>query len=105
LQDLKIDCGPMGNYRLTPDAEEDLWRIYHWGFCKYGEAQADEYYSAFFDRFERLAEQPLLYPPIEDIREGYRRSVCGVDTIYYRVVGDDVEIMNILGRQNRDERL
>ncbi len=56
LQDLKIDYAPMGNYRLAPDAEEDLWRIYHWGFRKYGEAVADKYYSAFFDRFQQLAD-------------------------------------------------
>ncbi len=95
----------MGNYKLTPEAEEDLWRIYHWGFHEHGEAAADEYYSAFFDRFEQLAEQPLLYQSCDDIRQGYRKCVCGVDTIYYRVVGDTVEIMNILGRQDRNEWL
>ncbi len=26
-------------------------------------------------------------------------------TIYYRIVGDKVEIMNVLGRQNRDKWL
>ena len=91
----------MGNYKLTPEAEQDLWRIYQWGFCKHGEAAADEYYNAFFDRFERLAEQPFLYQSCDDIRKGYRQCVCGVDIIYYRVDGDTVEIMNILGRQNR----
>jgi toxin ParE1/3/4 len=95
----------MGSYKLTEDAQVDLIRIHQHGVRVYGEAQGDEYYSAFFDRFEQLAEQPLLYPPIDDIREGYRRSVCGVDTIYYRVVGDNVEIMSILGKQNRDEWL
>ena len=25
---------------------------------KHGEAQADKYYFAFFDRFEKVAEQP-----------------------------------------------
>jgi toxin ParE1/3/4 len=40
------------------------------------------------------------------VRKGYRRSVCGVDSIYYRV-GDDgiVEIMAILGSQDADEIL
>jgi toxin ParE1/3/4 len=41
-----------------------------------------------------------LYPAADEIREGYRRSVCGVDTIYYRVVDDAVEIMAIIGRQD-----
>ena len=39
------------------------------------------------------------------IREGYRRSVCGADSIYYRINGDTVEIMNILGQQNINETL
>ncbi|WP_447971844.1 type II toxin-antitoxin system RelE/ParE family toxin [Nitrospira sp. M1] len=95
----------MGNYRLSPEAEEDLYRIYQWGCRKHGEAAADEYYLAFFERFEQLAEQPYLYPAVNHIREGYRKSLCGVDTIYYRVVGETVEIMNILGRQDRDEWL
>jgi toxin ParE1/3/4 len=50
-----------------------------------------------------LAEQPFLYQAVDDIRGGYRRSVCGVDSIYYRVKGDTVEIMAILGQQDIDE--
>jgi toxin ParE1/3/4 len=44
-----------------------------------------------------------MYQAVEFIRKGYRRSVCGVDSIYYRIEGDTVEIMNILGRQDTDE--
>ena len=28
------------------------------------EAQADRYFAAFFERFDELAEQPLLYPAV-----------------------------------------
>ncbi len=92
----------MGNYRISEDAKEDLKRIYKRGLREYGEAKADKYYLAFFDRFERLAEQPLLYQAVDHIRKGYRRSVCGVDSIYYRIEGDTVEIMNILGGQDTE---
>ena len=93
----------MANYRISQDAKADLGRIYRRGVREYGEAQADQYYQAFFDRFEQLAEQPFLYQAVEDIREGYRRSVCGVDSIYYRIDGGTVEIMSILGLQDADE--
>ena len=73
----------MGSYKLSENAKADLARIYRHGLREYGETQADNYYNAFFDRFEIIAEQPLLYQAIDDIREGYRRSVCGVDSIYY----------------------
>jgi toxin ParE1/3/4 len=95
----------MGTYNLTEDAENDLHRIWLRGVREYGEAQADKYYFAFFDRFEKISEQPYLYQAVDHIRTGYRHSVCGVDTIYYRIKGNSVEIMNILGKQNTDEAL
>ena len=95
----------MGIYRLTEDAKADLRRIYLRGLRDYGEKQADRYYNAFFDRFELIAKQPYLYQEVDDIREGYRRSVCGVDSIYYRIVEDYVEIMSILGQQDLDKWL
>ncbi|GJL83072.1 MAG: hypothetical protein DHS20C01_27060 [marine bacterium B5-7] len=58
-----------------------------------------------FERFEQLAEKPLLYQAVDEYRKGYRRSVCGVDSIYYRIDGDTVEIMAIIGRQDADEWL
>ncbi len=93
----------MANYRISEDAKADLTRIYRRGVHEHGEAAADQYYNAFFDRFEQLAKQPHLYQAVDDIREGYRRSVCGVDSIYYRVDGDTVEIMAILGQQDVDD--
>ena len=95
----------MRNYRLTKQAEADLIRIHQHGMRQFGEALADNYYYAFFKRFEQLAENPYLYPAIEHIRHGYRRSVCGVDSIYYRVLDDVVEIVCILGQQEIDEWL
>ncbi len=93
----------MGNYRLSENAKADLTRIYRRGLREYGEAQADKYYHAFFERFEQLAEQPLLYQAVDDILPGYRRSVCGSDSIYYRIDGETVEIMAIIGKQDLDE--
>ena len=40
-----------------------------------------------------------------DLQRIYRRSVCGVDSIYYRIVGNTVEIMRILGQQDVDDWL
>ena len=95
----------MGNYKLSEDAKTDLIRIHQRGVREHGQIQADKYYMAFFDRFEQLAEQPYLYQAVDDIREGYRRCVCGVDSIYYRIDGNTVEIMNIIGRQDTNETL
>jgi len=64
-------------------------------------------YSAltFFERFEMLAEQPLAYPDVDEIRVSYRRSVCRADSIYYRVTGDSLAVMAIIGQQDLDDWL
>ena len=80
-----------------------MHRIYRCGFDTYGEEKADLYYAALFDRFDELVEQPLLYPAVEEVRVGYRRSVCGTDSIYYRIEGETVEIMAIIGQQDIDD--
>ena len=85
----------MESYKLSEDAQVDPKRIHQRGARLYGEAQADKYFYDFIDRFEQLAEQPYLYQAVDDIREGCRRSVCGVDNIYFRVDGDTVWIMSI----------
>ena len=95
-------CGAIANYRISEVAKTDLRRIYRRGVREFGEALADQYYGALFVRFEQLAKQPYLYQAVDEIRDGYRRSVCGVDSIYYRIDGDTVEIMTILGQQDID---
>lgn len=72
----------MASYRLTESAREDLRRIYGYGVREFGEAQADKYYDSLFERFEHLAQNPQMYPSVDHIRPGYKRSVCGVDSIF-----------------------
>jgi toxin ParE1/3/4 len=96
----------MAAYRLTQTAKNDLRRIYLYGWEQWGEAAADRYHDALYDRFEEIAERPNSYAAVDDVRTGYRRSVCGADSIYYRIDDDGVvEIMAILGSQDADETL
>ncbi|WP_227269005.1 type II toxin-antitoxin system RelE/ParE family toxin [Roseobacter weihaiensis] len=95
----------MGTYRLSEEAKDDLIGIHQFGVREFGVTKADEYFWQLIQRFEVLAETPLLYQEVADIREKYRRSVCGVHSIYYRIIGEDVEIMAILRSQDTTERL
>ena len=67
---------------------------------RFGEAQAEKYFNSFFKYFEIIAQRPLSFESVDFIKEGYRRCVCGSDSIYYRVMDDTVEIMTIIGRQD-----
>lgn len=88
------------NYRLSTEAKFDLINIHHYGVYKFGEKQADKYYAMFFEQFEIICDNPYLFPSVDYIRTGYRKYVCGVDSIYYRIQNDIVEIMAIIGRQD-----
>jgi len=90
----------MAKYRLSNEAKEDLIRIHQYGVEKFGMAQADKYFNSFFEYFDIIAQRPFSFESIDYIRNGYRRCVCGVDSIYYRIKNGTVEIMAIVGRQD-----
>ena len=90
----------MAKYRLSNEAKEELIRIHHYGIEKFGMSQADKYFDAFFEYFEIIAQRPFSFESVDYIKTGYRRCVCGSDSIYYRINKDVVEIMAIVGRQD-----
>ena len=90
----------MASYRLSGRADEDLGRLYEYGIIHYGLERADRYYNGLIERFEELAENPQLWQAVDHIRSGYRRSVYGRHSIYYRIDPDAIVIVRILGRQD-----
>ena len=87
-------------YKLSQQVKEDLQVIYEYGLFRWGEAQADLYFSAFFASFIKISEQPEAYQKVDHIKKGYRRCVCGVDSIFFREVNGQIEIMAIIGNQD-----
>ncbi|MGM0526681.1 MAG: type II toxin-antitoxin system RelE/ParE family toxin [Pseudomonadota bacterium] len=88
-----------GSYKLTAHAKEDLYRIYEYGVTTFGEQQADTYFSHLTAAFANIADTPLLYPSVDHIRLGYRRCVCGSDSINYRIKSEHIEIVAIIKGQ------
>jgi len=90
----------MTKYKLSNIAQEDLIRIHHYGVKKFGMAQADKYFNSFFEYFDMIAQRPFSFESVDFIKEGYRRCVCGSDSIYFKVNIDIVEIITIIGKQD-----
>ena len=90
----------MARYKLSNAAQEDLIRIHRYGIKTFGMTQADKYFDMFFDYFDIIAQRPFSFESVDYIKVGYRRCVCGSDSIYYKVNNDIVEIMAIVGRQD-----
>lgn len=101
----KLNWRLIVTYKLSQDAKADIKRIYQYGVENFGEAQADKYFEALFNRFAEIAENPKQYQTVHHIKQSYRRCPCGSDNIYYRIIDDIVEIMSIIGRQDIEEYL
>ncbi len=95
----------MAAFKLSEEAEGDLERIYEYGVIYFGLDQADRYYDGLVEHFYKLAEIPYLWQAVDSIRSGYRRSVYGNDSVYYRINGGAVEIMRVLGSQDAKNSL
>jgi toxin ParE1/3/4 len=53
--------------------------------------------------FDIIAENPQSFESVDFIKPGFRRCVCGVDSIFYKMNDDVVEIMAIIGRQDLNQ--
>lgn len=90
----------MGKYSLTKAADADLDAIFDYGIDIYGLENAIIYQHAIEQRFLELVKYPFMYPAIDDICIGYRRSVFGINSIFYRVTPKEIVIVRILGQQD-----
>lgn len=90
----------MADYKLSNAAKEDLIRIHQFGVRQFGMHQADKYFNTIFEYFDIIAENPFSFESVDYIKEGYRRCVCGSDSIYYKIEDHVVQIMAIIGKQD-----
>jgi toxin ParE1/3/4 len=94
----------MYKYKLSNIAKDDLIQIYQFGEQRFGIKQAEIYFDSFFTHFEIIAKNPYLFEAVDFIKPGYRRCVCGVDSIYFKINAEEIEIMTIIGRQELNNK-
>ena len=90
----------MYKYHLSYEAEEDIVIIFEYGLGRFGLQQANKYYDMLFECFNKIASNPFMFPVVTKYRDIDRFCVCGVDTIYFNIKGDEIEIITIIGRQD-----
>ncbi len=95
----------MAIYKLSEAADADLERLYIFGIRSFGMALADKYYDGIVGRLQHIADMPRLYPAVDEIRKGYRRSVFGSHSIFYVQTDDGVNIVRILSREDTNRAL
>lgn len=80
----------------TPLAETDLENIWAYSFQTWGEAQADRYLEQLELGVRRLLDNPNLGKARENIRAGYHSIQINRHIVYYRMQGQQVEIVRVL---------
>tara|TARA_R110002126_G_scaffold8953_4_gene41143 strand:+ start:6167 stop:6472 length:306 start_codon:yes stop_codon:yes gene_type:complete len=86
---------------VAPAAKNDLKEIYQFGVVKWGKAQSDRYLSAVKNQLWLLTEQPLIGVERTELQPDTRSLPIQSHTLFYRVNGNQVEIIRVLhGRQD-----
>ncbi|MBD5782138.1 type II toxin-antitoxin system RelE/ParE family toxin [Pelagicoccus sp. NFK12] len=91
--------------RLSNAAQNDLLQIARYGDERFEREQSDRYRDKIKERLALISKNPRLYPTVNYIRKGYRRSVCGAHSIYFREEEEHVLVVRILKHQDTSASL
>ena len=70
--------------------------VWHYSLQEWGADQADRYIDDLTTAFELLADSPKAGLHCENIRPGYRKYPVVRHVVYYREIGDGIEIIRVL---------
>jgi toxin ParE1/3/4 len=85
----------VSQFRLTPQAKEDLRAIWNYTFHIRCETQADDYITDLYKRFEWLAQCPKIGKHRLDVCEGYYCFPQGSHLIFYLIHESGIDIIGV----------
>jgi toxin ParE1/3/4 len=95
----------MANYRLVDDATDDLNQIADY-YSDKSPDYCDKLLAKLTRQFEMLVVIPKMGRARDELLPGMRFVVVQPYSIFYRVVGDDIEILRVIhGRRNITPRM
>lgn len=74
----------------------DLEAIWYYTFQTWSLTQADRYHSLVIKEIEFLATNPESGKNQHHIKEGYRSSKIKSHVVFYRIIGNELEVIRIL---------
>ena len=95
----------MANYELSQAAQNDLEDIFYYGMGLFGVEQALQFKEGLTAQFDKVAESPLHYQSLDAPLQEYRRSTYRSYSIYYLIEEQNIFIVRILNKQDRDKFL
>ena len=83
-------------YQLRSLVQSDLESIWLYTLEQWGVDQANSYLEGIIERFDWLAENPLLGKQRDDIKKGYYCFPEGMHLVFYIIKGGQIEIIGVL---------
>ena len=83
-------------YVLSPRAKADIEDIWSYTAEKWGGAQAESYILGLKRGIETIAGDPRRGRPCDDLRPGYRKFAVGSHVLFFRLAGDDIDVVRVL---------
>ena len=80
---------------IDPKARDDLLDIHRF-IAEDNPVAAARWIGVLEDAIASLATMPARVPLRDDLRKGYRVMPVGAYLIFFRIVGDEVQIMRVL---------
>jgi toxin ParE1/3/4 len=91
---------------LSPRAQADLEGIWDYTASRWDAKQAELYVRQIQSAIERIARDPRLGRPCDDIRAGYRKFPAASHVLFYRLTDRGVDVVRILhSRMDFDRHL
>lgn len=89
----------MAEYRLSEEADRDIFEIARYTLQTWSEDQVDRYVMGLDGALQRLAENPRLGRASEDIRAGYFRRRYRSHMIFYKKTDFGILVVRVLHAQ------
>lgn len=86
----------MKGYILSPLAQADIDEIWDYTAERWGDAQAERYARVIEAAIKTAAANPKRGRPCDELRIGYFRLSAGSHILFYRIVGDNIDIVRVL---------
>ncbi len=94
----------MSGYRLTGDADADLFDLFVYGIEQFGLSKAQAYREALSTTFERITEYPRAVRVREEMPIPMRVHRHGSHMIVYKIESDDT-VLIVRIRHSREDWL
>jgi|SRR3954469_17954711 toxin ParE1/3/4 len=86
----------MMNYVVSPRAQADIDEIWEYSADRWDIDQANRYISEIRSAIEIVASDPRRGRSCDEIRRGYRRFSAGSHVMFFRIVGDQIDVVRVL---------